>query len=82
MLCYILVEYANYVTKYYKDHEYPKTLLKSYFDYLPYNHYLFTNYLALLKDYEYNKEGYYDELMAVIMEGLKKAKKVMNNDDF
>lgn len=79
LLSYILVEYSNYVTKYYKDYEYPKKLLKSYFDYLPYNHYLFTNYLNFLVNFEY-KEGYYDELMAVIIEGLKKAKKAMNDE--
>lgn len=66
LLCYLLIEYTNYVVKYYKDLDYPSKLLKSYFDYLPYNHYLFTNYLLFMKNFEY-KEAYYDELMALIL---------------
>ena len=50
LLCYLLIEYTNYVVKYYKDLDYPSKLLKSYFDYLPYNHYLFTNYLLFMKN--------------------------------
>lgn len=34
-----------------------------------------------MRNLEY-KEGYYDELMALIIEGLKKAKVAMNNEDF
>ena len=40
---------------------------------MPYNDYLFTNYLQFMKNYE-NKLGYYDELMEIIITGLKKAK--------
>ena len=41
-LSYILIEYSGFVVKYYKDYEYPKVLLKNYFDYLPYNSFLLT----------------------------------------
>lgn len=34
-----------------------------------------------MRNFEY-KEGYYDELMALIIEGLKKAKKVLNDEEF
>lgn len=69
------------MTKYYKETDYPKKLFQSYFEYLPYNDYLFSNYLNFMRNFEY-KEGYYDELMALIIEGLKKAKKVLNDEDF
>ena len=51
VLSYILVEYANYVVKYYKDYDYPRKLLKNYFEYLPYNDYLFTSYLQFMRNY-------------------------------
>ncbi len=71
------MEYANYVLKYYKDQEYSKKLFQTYFEYLPYNDYLFSNYLQFMKSLDHN-EGYYDELMTVIMEGLKKAKSALS----
>jgi hypothetical protein len=40
------------VVKYYKDLDYAKKLLKTYFDHLPFNHYLFTKYLDFLKNFE------------------------------
>lgn len=67
--------------KYYKDYEYPKKLFKTYFEYLPYNHYLFSSYLAFMRNLEH-KEGYYDELMALIMEGLRKARKALTDEEF
>lgn len=79
-LSYILVEYCEFVIKYYKDFEYSKKLLKTYFDLLPYNEYLFTNYLEFMKNFE-NKEGYYDELMLLIQDALVKAKKGLNEKD-
>jgi hypothetical protein len=59
MMCYILVEYSEFVVKYYKDFEYAKKLLKTYFDHLPFNQYLFTRYLEFMKNFE-NKEGFYE----------------------
>lgn len=41
-LAYVLIEYSHFVVKYYKDYEYPKQLIKNYFEYLPYNAYLLT----------------------------------------
>lgn len=41
-LAYVLIEYSHFVVKHYKDYEYPKQLIKNYFDYLPYNAYLLT----------------------------------------
>jgi hypothetical protein len=34
-----------------------------------------------MRNLEY-KEGYYDELMALIIEGLRKAKKALNDEEF
>jgi hypothetical protein len=45
VLSYILVQYGEFVVRYYKDYEYPKKLFKNYFDALPFNNYLFTNYI-------------------------------------
>ena len=59
LMGYILIEYVHFVTKHYKDYEYPKKLLKMYFDFLPFNEYLFMNYLDFMKNFE-NKEGHYD----------------------
>ena len=52
MLCYILVEYSEFIVRYYKDLDYSKKLLKAYFDYLPFNEYLFTKYLEFMKNFE------------------------------
>jgi hypothetical protein len=41
-LAYVLIEYSHFVVSYYKDYEYPKQLLKNYFEYLPYNCYMLT----------------------------------------
>ena len=65
MMSYILVEFSEFIVKYYKDFEYSKKLLKSYFDILPFNQYLFTKYLDFLKNFE-NNEGFYEELMLFI----------------
>lgn len=75
LLCFVLVEYAEFVVRRYKDTEYPKKLLHAYFEALPYCEYLFSNYLQFLRHFE-NKDGYYDELMEVVASGLAKARKI------
>ena len=75
-LAYVLIEYSHFVVKYYKDYEYPKQLLKNYFEYLPYNSYLLTEYLGFMQHFQ-NNEGYYDELMQILCEAVKKAKKTL-----
>jgi len=75
LLCFVLVEYAEFVVRRYKDIEYPKKLLQAYFEALPYSEYLFSNYLEFLRNFE-NKDGYYDELMSVVATGLSKARKI------
>ena len=47
-----------------------------YFEYehLPFNKFLFSEYLDFMAHFE-NKDGYYDDLMSVVSSGLKKAKK-------
>lgn len=59
LLSFIVVEYADFFFRKYKDLDYPKRLLKTYFEALPYNDYLFTNYLEFSKNFE-NIDGYYD----------------------
>jgi hypothetical protein len=81
LLVYVVVEYSDFVVKYYKDLEYAKKLLKTYFDHLPFSQYLFTKYLEFLKHFE-NKEGYYDELMQLIGEALTKAKNTLPDPQF
>lgn len=51
MICYILVEYSDFVVRYFRDLDYAKKLLKAYFDHLPFNHYLFTKYLEFIKNF-------------------------------
>lgn len=81
LLVYVVVEYADFVVRHYKDLEYAKKLLKTYFDHLPFSSYLFTKYLEFLKHFE-NKEGYYDELMQLIGEALAKAKSTLPDPQF
>ncbi len=69
------------MVKYYKDYEYPKKLIKNYFDYLPYNSYLLTEYLQFMQHFQ-NNEGYYDELMLILCEAVKKAKKTLRESMF
>lgn len=51
MLCYIVVEYSEFVVKHYKELDSAKKILKIYFDNFPFNHYLFTKYLEFLKNF-------------------------------
>jgi hypothetical protein len=76
-----LVEYSEFIIKYYKDFDYPKRLLKTYIDYLPFNEYLSLKYLEFMKNFE-NKEGYYEELMQIIFDAIAKAHKTLNHDQF
>lgn len=64
-LSYVLIEYSHFVVRYYKDYEYPKQLIKNYFEYLPYNAYLLTEYLNFMQHFQ-NHEGFYDELMVIL----------------
>lgn len=81
MLCYILIEYGEFVVRYYKDFDYAKKLLKTYFEHLPFNQYLFTKYLEFMKNFE-NNEGFYEELMQFITEALVKAYKTLTTQEF
>lgn len=81
MMCYILVEYSEFIVKYYKDFDYAKKFLKTYFDILPFNQYLCTKFLDFMKNFE-NKEGFYEELMLFINEALGKARKTLNDQEF
>ena len=51
LLCYVLVEYGDFVQKYYKDLDYANKLLKGYFEYLPFSEYLFFKYLNFMKNF-------------------------------
>lgn len=45
MMAYILVEYSEFIVKYYKDFDFAKRLLKTYIDHLPFSQYLCLRYL-------------------------------------
>jgi|JI9StandDraft_2_1071091.scaffolds.fasta_scaffold1647076_1 hypothetical protein len=51
MMSYILIDYSEFIVKYYKDFDYAKKFLKTYFDILPFNQYLFTKYLDFMKNF-------------------------------
>ena len=81
MVTYTLIDFSNFITKHYKDYDYPKQTLKIYFEGLPFHEDLFLNYLYFLRNYE-NKDGYYDELMKVIEQGLSKGKRELSDKDY
>jgi len=41
----IVVEYSEFIVKHYRDLDYAKKLLKTYFDHLPFNQFLCIRYL-------------------------------------
>lgn len=45
MMAYVLVEYSEFIVKYYKDFDFAKRLLKTYIDHLPFSQYLCLRYL-------------------------------------
>lgn len=55
----IIVEYSEFIVKHYRDLDYAKKLLKTYFDHLPFNQFLCIRYLEFMKNFE-NKEGFYE----------------------
>ena len=54
MVCYILVEYADFIVKYFRDLEKAKQQMARYFTLLPFNQYLFLKYLEFMKNFENN----------------------------
>ena len=45
MVCYIVVEYAEFIVKYFRDLELAKQQMRNYFNFVPFNQYLFLKYL-------------------------------------
>ena len=45
IVSYIVIEYAEFMIKYFRDVEFSKKVLKTYFESSTYNEYLFMNYL-------------------------------------
>lgn len=72
VLSYIVVEYANFIITRFKEMQFAKNLYSVYFSHMNYNRYLFVNYLEFMRYFE-NDEGYYDQLMDILVEGYKKA---------
>lgn len=51
LLSFIVIEYANFIVKRFKNNEYAKNILKTYFEALPYNEPLYVNYLKFIKNF-------------------------------
>ena len=79
IVAYTLIEYAEFTIKYFRDIEFSKKLLRTYFDSSVYNEYLFLNYLEFFINHlEYNDDNKeskenFDSFIHVLCTGLRKT---------
>jgi hypothetical protein len=79
IVSYIVIEYAEFMIKYFRDIEFAKKLLKTYFESSVYNEYLFLSYLEFFINHVEYKENSkdsketYEDFVGIICNGLGRA---------
>jgi hypothetical protein len=74
-----VIEFAEFMIKYFRDIDFAKKLLKTYFDSSVYNEYLFLNYLEFFINHVEYKENskdakeVFEDFVAVLYNGLARA---------
>jgi hypothetical protein len=85
IISYIVLEYAEFVLKYFRDLEFSKRLLKNYMDAYGFNLYLFQGclqfYIKHVELKESNRE-IFDEFTAIVLVGLAKAQTSVSPKDY
>jgi hypothetical protein len=75
----VVIEYAEFMIKYFRDVEFSKKLLKTYFESSTYNEYLFLNYLEFFinhveyRDNAKDSKEIYEDFLSIVCNGLGRA---------